>query len=160
MNMPRREDELIRIQVQRALQIIARRLEDYAGGDDAAFESLSDELAEAGFGPEELRTAVAVLDHWAEEPTVVACEESPGKAALRVLSAEERESVTPEAWGFLIALRERGSLDAQQFEQVLDRLVMSGLRPAGVDLAREVAAQVVLDSDGQGDARHETGSGH
>jgi len=61
-----------------------------------------------------------------------------------VLSAEERESLSPEAWGYLLALRRRGSLDADQFERVLDRLTSSGIRPIGIDLAREVAAEIAL----------------
>ncbi len=147
--------------VRLILQRLARRLEDFAGGDDEALEGLAEELTEAGFGPEELRLAALVMARCGEEPAVAAAVEMPGKGAQRVPSAEERESVTPEAWGFLIALRQRGALDAGQFERVLDRLMMSGPRPAGLEVAREVAAQVVLNGGGQGGASHENpGGGH
>jgi hypothetical protein len=46
-------------------------------------------------------------------------------------------------------LRQRGSLDPLQFERVLDRLTASGVRPIGVELAREVAARVALRGAGR-----------
>jgi hypothetical protein len=58
----------------------------------------------------------------------------------------------PRAWGFLLALQQRGSLDPGQFERVLDRLTASGVRPVGVELAREVAVRVALRGPGRNDA--------
>jgi uncharacterized protein Smg (DUF494 family) len=82
-------------------------------------------------------------------------ESAPGKHALRVLSAEERQRLSPEAWGYLLDLKRRGSLDSEQFERVLDILTGSGVRPVGVDLARDVATRVALKFDqGLGETRH------
>ena len=91
---------------------------------------------------------------------VAAVEDAPGRSAERVLSREERESLSPEAWGYLLSLRRGGSLDAGQFERVLDRLTALGERPIGVDLAREVAASVALRSAGRiGDLEYGAGDG-
>jgi hypothetical protein len=64
---------------------------------------------------------------------------------MRVLSAEERASLSPEAWGALLALRRRGSLDPAQFERVLGLLGGMGVRPVDADLAVEVAGRVAMD---------------
>ena len=71
---------------------------------------------------------------------------APGEHAQRVLSAEERASLSPEAWGYLLRLRAPRLARRGQFERVLDLLSGSGVRPVGVELAREVATRVALDA--------------
>lgn len=133
--------------VQRVLAVIARHLQAYLDGDELAFESLGEALDQAGFGPEDLDAARTVLRSMAGESlgaAVVAVDDLPAAVAHRVLSPEERESLSPEAWGFLLALRQRGDLAPRQFERVLDCLAGLGVRPVDVDLAREVATEVAL----------------
>ena len=132
--------------VQRLLRLIADHLEDFGEGDEQALDALTEELDRGGFSGEDLLSAIAALRSLAADPRsgVVTVDDPPGDGALRVLSAEERESLSPEAWGYLLTLRRRGSLDADQFERVLDRLTSSGIRPIGIDLAREVAAEIAL----------------
>ena len=69
---------------------------------------------------------------------------APGKHAQRVLSAEERATLSPDAWGYLLELQRRGSLDAGQIERVLDLVAESEVRPVDVELAREIATRVAL----------------
>ena len=140
--------------VLRVLQRIAERLEAYLEGDDLAFETLGEALEQTQAGSDDLQAALLVLRSLLE-PITETGEVGPmvgsGRHALRVPSAEERESLTPEAWGFLLDLRRRGSLDADQFERVLEVLT-AGERPVDVATAREVAVRVVLhvDSDDGG----------
>ena len=75
---------------------------------------------------------------------------SPARDSQRVLSHEERANMSPEAWGFLLDLRRRGSLDPGQFEEVLDQLSGPGTRPVDVATAREIAARVALHVDEEG----------
>jgi uncharacterized protein Smg (DUF494 family) len=136
--------------VQRVLAVLARHLQAYIEGDELAFESLGEAFEQAGLGPEDLEAARMMLRGMAGEglgATVVAVDDLPAAAAHRVLSPEERESLSPEAWGFLLALRERGDLAPRQFERVLDCLAGLGVRPVDVDLAREVATEVALRDD-------------
>jgi uncharacterized protein Smg (DUF494 family) len=133
--------------VQRLLGLIAEHLEAWLEGDELALESLSEALQSNGLTEEHLQSAILTLRSIAGTlPTagVAALDEAPGQGAQRVLSPLERESLSPEAWGYLLTLRRRGSLDAAQFERVLDRLTAIGVRPIGVDLAREMAARVAL----------------
>ncbi len=142
--------------VQRLFRLFADHLEAWLEGDELALEALGQGLEESGMTEDELQSALVALRGLAgmvPGPGAGAGEagldEAPGQLAQRVLSPEERDSLSPEAWGFLLALRQRGSLDPGQFERVLDRLTTSGVRPVGLELAREVAVRVALRGQGR-----------
>src|SRR5262249_20769006 len=137
--------------VARVLRLVARKLEDYLDGDDLALETLAEALEQEGATPDDIQTAVlgirglAGLGLVGGESAGVAG--VAGRHAQRVLSAEERDSLTTEAWGYLLDLRSSGALDADQFERVLDALTSFGERPVEVERAREVAARVALERE-------------
>lgn len=133
--------------VLKLLGLVAERLENYLEGDETALETLGESIEQLDFSADEVQSAILVLRSLGGSlagPEGPSLEGTPGKDALRVPSAEERESLSPEAWGFLLDLKRRGSLDHEQFERVLDLLTGCGVRPVGVDLVREVAARVAL----------------
>ncbi len=153
MNGDRRDDALPRL-----LRLMAERLESFLDGDEDALEGLGEAIERGEYTADDLQTAVLVLRSLANarpgtEPVV---ETEPGKFAQRVLSAEEREFLSPEAWGYLLDLKRRGSLDDRQVERVLEILSGSNLRPVDVDLARDVATRVALspNTDPFGDSTH------
>ena len=136
--------------VGRLLRLFAERLESYLDGDELAFETLGECIEEGQFSADDVQSALWVLRGLGNEAAgggEAEVENAPGKDAQRVLSAEERESVSPEAWGYLIDLNRRGALNSEQVERVLDLLVGSGVRPVDVDLAREVASRVALEGN-------------
>jgi len=146
--------------VQRLFSLLADHLEAWLKGDELALEALGQGLKESGMTEDELQAALCALRGIAgarlqvgldsgEGAGDAGLDEAPGQRAQRVLGPEERDSLSPEAWGFLLALRQRGSLDPGQFERVLDRLTTSGVRPVGVDLACEVAVRVALRGRGR-----------
>ena len=129
----------------RLMRVIAERLEAYAEGDDLAFDTLGAALEDHGFDPEEVQAAAWMLRG---TPDPAASEHSPadapGQHAQRILSSEERAALSPAAWGYLLDLRRRGSLDASQMERVLDLLADCEIRPVDVETARETATRVAL----------------
>jgi uncharacterized protein Smg (DUF494 family) len=146
----------------RLLSLLAERLESFLEGDELAFETLGEALEDEGFSGDDLEAAILALRRGGAEFAAAAGpiaaeapEKRPGRAAQRVWSSEERASLSPEAWGYLLDLKRRGSLDDGQFEKVLGILTRSGPGmpgwvgedPVGVDLAREVAARVVLERE-------------
>ena len=158
-------EERDREAVQRLLSALADRLEDFLDGDELALETLGEVIEESGFSAEDLQAAILALRSLGGSSagvSLVTVDDPPGRGAQRILSAEERDSLSPEAWGYLLDLKRRGSLDAEQFERVLDWLTASGVRPVGVDLAREVAVRVALRANdggletghGEGDVAH------
>jgi uncharacterized protein Smg (DUF494 family) len=146
--------------VLRLLRLLGDRLESFLEGDETALETLGESIEQENLSADELQAAILVLRSLGGSASIsaqVAVESSPGKHAQRVLSAEERASLSPEAWGYLLELRSRGSLDAGQFERVLDLLTGCGVRPVGVELAREIATRVALkfdEKDLAGEPRH------
>ncbi len=141
----------------RLLRILAERLESYHEGEELVFETLGEAIEEADLTPDEVETAILALRGAASADeaerggqAAATLDQPPGKLAQRVWSNEERETLSPAAWGYLIDLRRRGSLDDCQFERVLDFLTGCGVRPVGVDLAREVAVRVALEGDDTG----------
>lgn len=145
----------------RVLRLLARKLEDYLDGDELALETLAESLEEAGVTADDVQMAVLGLRGLADasspggeytgvgsaravEPAVDAARLA-GRDAQRVLSAEERDTLTTEAWGYLLDLRSSGALDAGQLERVLETLTTNEERPVEVDRARDVAARVALE---------------
>src|SRR5947207_5843174 len=116
--------------VQRLLELLGDRLESYLECDDAALETLAESIEQGGFTPDEVQSAVLVLRSAtgsAPGPTQVFTRVAPGRPMLRVASAEERASLGADAWGYLLDLKARGSLDAEQFERVVEILTGSGV---------------------------------
>lgn len=138
--------------VARVLRLLSERLEAYLEGDELAFETLGERLDEARVSGEDLQAAVLMLRSMAgdlpEEATELGL---PGVGAQRVLSAEERGSLSPEAWGTLLGLKRKGALSPEQFERVLEMLGDSGVRPVEVDFALEIASRVALQREAGSD---------
>lgn len=148
-----------RLGAQTLLALLADHLEEFAEGGDLVLGPLGEAIEQHGFTADDIQSAILALRSMAGIAmleAVVAVDEPPTSRAQRVLSREERESLSPEAWGYLLDLRRRGSLDAGQFERVLDRLTASGVRPVGVEFAREVAAYVALREH---EGMHDAGAG-
>lgn len=142
--------------VPRLMRLIARKLEDYLEGDEVALETLGEAIEEEGFSSEDLHSVILSLGALAGAgPQAGWVAEAPDGDAQRVLSAEERDSLSTEAWGYLLDLRSNGSLDGDQFERVIEMLTGCGQRPVSVELARDVASRVALETDeGGGDLPH------
>jgi uncharacterized protein Smg (DUF494 family) len=144
--------------VRTLLSTIAEHLEAWLEGDERALEGLGDALQASGSSEDHVQAVILTLRSLAGRwpgAGVPVLDEPPGQTAQRVLSALERESLSPDAWGYLLGLRRRGALDAVQFECVLDRLASTGARSIGVDVAREVAARVALRPSGRRDSTAE-----
>jgi uncharacterized protein Smg (DUF494 family) len=145
----------------RVLRLLARKLEDYLDGDELALETLAESLEEEGVTADDLQMAVLGLRGLADasspggdglgaigsaravDPSEGASRRA-GRDAQRVLSAEERDTLTTEAWGYLLDLRASGALDAEQLERVLETLTTNEERPVEVERARDVASRVAL----------------
>ena len=137
--------------IQRVLALVAEHLEDYFDGNELALERLGGALEQGDFSGEEIQAAILTLRSLAGDRggvPAMALDAGPGHHTQRVLSDQERGSFSPEAWGHLLDLRRRGTLNPEQFERVMDRLAHSGVRPVDVGTASEVALQIAMSSAG------------
>ena len=149
-------DERPTLRVRQVLALMAEHLERYVDGDARAIEALVAALQDPDLAADDLLATAWVLRSleyvsWNGVPAapdlLSAGAPAPTAQAQRVLSAEERDSLGPDAWGYLLDLRRSGTLDAGQFERVLDLLAGSGMHPVSLAMAREAAASVVLELD-------------
>ncbi len=130
----------------RILRLVARKLAEYLDGDELALETLGEALEQENASPDDLQAAIMGIRGLAGVAAPGGWIAGfPDRHAQRVLSAEERDSLTTEAWGYLLELRSSGTLDADQFERVLEALTAFGERPVDVERARQVAARVALE---------------
>ena len=144
-------DDRERAAVQRLLGLLAEHLEEFFDGNELALERLGVALEQGDFSSDDLQAAVLTLRSLAGErfgPPTAALDEKPGRQAQRVLSEQERESLSPEAWGHLLDLKRRGALSSEQFERVIDRLSTSGMRPVDVETAHQVALRIAMAAAG------------
>jgi uncharacterized protein Smg (DUF494 family) len=142
-------DEASHDAVFRVLKLLADQLERWVEGDELALETLGEAFEQSGLAPDDLQAAVMVMRSIGAaggEPDGDD-DPAPGRDAHRVLSPEERAILAPEAWGYLLWLRSQGSLDAGQFERVLDLVLGSGVRPVAVEHVREAAVRVAMTPD-------------
>ena len=144
--------------VMKLLRLIGEKLEDFLDGDELALETLGESIEEGGWSADDLQSAVMAIRALAgagAPPAWIAG--TPGRHVARVPSAEERECLSTEAWGYLLEQQHRGALAPDQFESVLEVLVGYGERPVSVELAREVASRIALEhgeSGNSGDTSH------
>ena len=72
----------------------------------------------------------------------------------RVLHEAERLVFTPEAYGYLIQLRELRLISEEDIETVIDRVMLADYSTAGVQETKSIIASILLE----GDDSHNTGS--
>ncbi|MDZ7272270.1 MAG: DUF494 domain-containing protein [candidate division KSB1 bacterium] len=65
----------------------------------------------------------------------------------RVLHAAERMVIRPEAYSYLLQLRQLGLIDDQQLEEAIERAMQMGVSPVDTEDIKEIAATVMFDSD-------------
>lgn len=149
-------DERQTVRVRQLLSVMAEQLERTVEGDALALDALVAALQDPDLTADDLIATAWVLrslDYasWngvSAAPDLLSADAlAPASQVQRVLSAEERESLGPDAWGYLLGLRRSGTLDAGQFERVVDLLAGSGMHPVSMAMAREAAASVVLELD-------------
>ena len=67
--------------------------------------------------------------------------------SYRVLHDAERAIISPEAYGYLLELRELGLLDDMDIELAIDRVMMAGFGTVGIVEMKSVIASVIFDYD-------------
>ena len=69
--------------------------------------------------------------------------------STRVFHELEKSSMTIEAQGYLMQLRELGLLDARDLETVIERVMLSGYEKLTVSEVREAVASVLFGKSGR-----------
>jgi uncharacterized protein Smg (DUF494 family) len=73
---------------------------------------------------------------------------SPREGSRRVFHDAEKAVISTEGQGFLLQLTELGLLDDRDFEQVIERAMMSGYEKVSVSELQELVAGILLTKGG------------
>ena len=131
--------------VPEVVQLILEQLRAFVEGDELALNDLSDALDQSDYDTDDVDAAFDFIFQ-ALEPVSreTYAERRPGSPAQRVLSESERFSLHPDAYGYLLRLREAGVLTDAQIEHVLEQVVSLRPQQAATDEISEIASDVLF----------------
>lgn len=117
-----------------------------ADGDPISEQVLVAELLSVGFDAEEIDDAFSWMETIALQPEPVKNAENTklDHPTFRVFSREERQSLEPEALGFLVQLRTLGILSDEAQEEVIERAVQSAEDPISLQEIKLISALTLL----------------
>lgn len=133
---------------ERVLAIVNLIAKYVLGADDTPIseQELVAELISVGFDAEEINDAFSWMESAALQTATVEKAETARLAPpnYRIFSREERQSIEPEALGFLVRLRTLGLLSDEAQEEVIDRAVQSAEDPVSLQEIKLISALTLL----------------
>lgn len=133
---------------ERVLAIVNLIAKYVLGADDAPIseQELVAELLSVGFEADEIDDAFSWMETVALQP---AAADTVDAARLelptyRIFSREERQSLEPEALGFLVRLRTLGILSDEAQEEIIERAVQSAEDPINLQEIKLISALTLL----------------
>lgn len=134
--------------VMEIIVILMKHMQDEQG----RFNDISDvsqTLVGYGYTQQEVNTAFAWLFErlQAQAEIVVDAAAPLQPKPNRILHAIERLIISPEAYGYLIQLRELGLIDDVQTELLIERAMLTGARSVTQDDIKTIAAAMLLGAE-------------
>jgi uncharacterized protein Smg (DUF494 family) len=111
---------------------------------------LSD-LKEKGYTQTEISAAFSWLyDNVGAGESTLSRAATPLSGSRRVFHEAEKETLSTEAQGYLIQLRELGLLDDRDLEQVIERAMLAGYQKLSRDEIHDMVSAVLFGREGGG----------
>ncbi|MBW7889015.1 MAG: DUF494 family protein [Bacteroidetes bacterium] len=105
-------------------------------------------LSKNGYSPAEISTAFNWLyEKINDGENLVIDQTKSSPHSHRVLHDAERYVITPEAYGFLIQLREIGLITDNDIEVIIERVMMSGFVTVTLDEMKAQVSFLLLEND-------------
>ena len=113
-------------------------------------EALSQGLLGQGYTENEINTAFSWFAERLHAQSVEASDENVREygSGHRILHAIERLILSPEAYGYLIQLRELGLIDGLQMEMIIERAMLMGSNDIGEEDIKAIASSVIFENEG------------
>ncbi len=116
---------------------------DHLVMDRRHFNLLSKKLTDNGYTESEITNAVTwVLEKVSSE--VESKKELPVQHSYRILHDFEKLTISPEAYGYLIQLRELDLINDMEMEQVIDKAMLADLSPVTLATMKEIVAETIF----------------
>ena len=133
----------------RILEIVVylmNQLSDHQGSM-ANFDEMSADLRSMGFTDNEITSAYNwLLKHFDDYPDSFSdARPDASNRAVRILSDTEQKVVSPEAYGYLLQLRQLRLLTLEQMEMILDRCALFSADPMDVNDIKVLASAAMFD---------------
>lgn len=149
MTRRREEEHRMHEKVMEILVLLMKHMQDGQG----RFNNIADvshTLEGSGYTQQEVNTAFTLLFErlQVETETLVDSTQPLRPKSNRILHTIERMVISPEAYGYLIQLRELGLIDDVQTEMIIERTMLTGSRHITQDDMKTIAASILLDMDG------------
>jgi len=105
-------------------------------------------LTSSGYTPTEISTAFTWLfEKISVGENVLSAVSQSSPHSHRLLHDAERMVLAPDAYGYLIQLREIGLISESDIESVIDRVMLAGYSVATMAEVKSITAAVLLDND-------------
>ena len=106
------------------------------------------------------QTEISLAFSWLFDRLSVGIENSPivpeeHSTSFRVLHHAEKYAITPEAFGYLIQLRELNIISDAEFEIVIERSLLTGFERLEISAIQAIVASVLFDAGRSGKSRGE-----
>lgn len=134
--------------VMEIIVLLMKHMQDEQGRfNDIA--DVSQTLVGYGYTQQEVNTAFAWLFErlQAQAETIVDTTKPLRHNPNRVLHTIEQILISPDAYGYLIELRELGLIDDAQTELIIERAMLTGARSITRDDIKAIAASILLDPE-------------
>jgi len=105
-------------------------------------------LVQRGYTQEEIVTAFTWLqDRLKSDAAFLEISSKQRAASFRVLHSAEKFVISPEAFGYLLQLRQLNIISGNELELVIERCMLSGFEQLTLDDVKAVVTSVVFDMD-------------
>lgn len=114
----------------------------------SSLDEMSTDLRSMGFTDNEISSAYSwLLKHFENYPgNFVAESEDTDTRSVRILSDLERKLISPEAYGYLLQLKQLGLVSIEQMEMILDRATLFDSDPLDISDIKILASATLFEN--------------
>jgi uncharacterized protein Smg (DUF494 family) len=139
---------------QRIMELLVLLMDEFGrtSFQSDQMDHLSEDLLRRGYTEHEINAAFFWLYHrfWEEgehsRPRTLDLQE-PSNTSHRVLNSFEQRYIKPEAYGYLLQLRNLQLIDGRELERIIERAFMLDAVPAGLEEIKMVVQSLLFDDN-------------
>ena len=131
------------------VEILVLLMREYPEGaiEIEEFEPLTQDLIDRGYSQQEIETALFWFQNRSDGQEMAVMKDEYSSQSFRVLHDIERSVVTPQAYGYLIELRQLGLINLGELNMILEKALILGGQKVTYEDVKMLAAAQILDQD-------------
>jgi len=104
-------------------------------------------LSKLGYTQNEINTAFSWIYSKIYAGEKIFADEKPGSRSHRMLHEAEKNIITPDAYGYLLQLRELGLISDMDMEIIIDKIMIAGYNVTNEDIKIIIGAYLLDNED-------------